>query len=71
MRTMRLTAAIGAVALLATACGGGGDDATGDAVDISSEPDTSVEGEVSILHAFTGEADVAGLNAIIDAFEAE
>lgn len=71
MRTMRLTAAIGAVAMLAAACGGGGDDATGDVIDISSEPDTSVEGEISILHAFTGDADVSGLNAIIDAFESE
>lgn len=49
----------------------GGGEATGDAIDISGEVDTSVEGEVDILHAFTGEADVAGLNAVIDAFETE
>ncbi|MGI9015656.1 MAG: ABC transporter substrate-binding protein [Euzebya sp.] len=66
-RYLRALALIGAIGLLATACGGGGD-AAGN-VDISGEPDSSVSGEVDILHAFTGEADVAGLNTIIDAFE--
>lgn len=72
MRTPRYMAAIAAVAMIATACGGGGDDEVSeDAIDLGAEPDTSVEGEVSILHAFTGEQDVGGLNAIIDAFEEE
>lgn len=66
---LRWLAGAGAVALFAAACGGGGGE-TGGNVDISGEADTSVSGEVEILHAFTGEADVAGLNAIIDDFEA-
>ncbi len=68
MRTPRYLAAIGAVAMIATACSGGGGGGDGEVIDLSAEPDTSVEGEVSILHAFTGEEDVGGLNAIIDAF---
>lgn len=72
MRIARFGRGIAATAVLGmalAACGGGGGEGTGDTIDISSEADTSVSGEVTILHAFTGEADVAGLNAIIDDFE--
>lgn len=65
---MRFIAGMGAVALIGAACGGGGGDAAG-GVDISGDADTSVSGEVDILHAFTGETDVAGLQAILDDFE--
>ncbi len=69
MRTPRLMAAAGAVAIVAAACGDGGS-GTGDAIDISSPPDTSITGEVSILHAFTGAEDLAGLGAMIEDFNA-
>jgi alpha-glucoside transport system substrate-binding protein len=67
--TLRAFAATAAGALLLTACGGGGGGEIAAGVDISGEPDTSVSGEVRVLHAFTGEADVDGLRAIIAAFE--
>ncbi len=66
-----LAAALLALAMIATACsdgGGGGSTASED--EGSGEPVSGeVSGEVTVLHAFTGEADVAGLTAVIDAFE--
>ena len=59
-RAWRLVAAGAALAMVATACGNGDDDAA-----------TADSGEVTLLHAFTGEEDVAGLNSIIDAFNEE
>jgi len=58
-RAWRLVAAGAALAMVATACGNGDEAATADS------------GELTVLHAFTGEEDVAGLNAIIDAFNEE
>ena len=79
-RRARLFPLVAASALALTACGGeetvtaedgsteapegGSDGGSGGGEEIS----TDVSGSVSILHAFTGETDVDGLNAIIDAF---
>ncbi len=60
-RAWRPLAAATALALVAVACGDGDN---GDAAGADS-------GEVTILHAFTGEEDTAGLNAIIAAFNEE
>jgi alpha-glucoside transport system substrate-binding protein len=60
-RAWRLVAAGAALAMVATACGNGDDEGGA----------TADSGEVTLLHAFTGEEDVAGLNAIIDAFNEE
>lgn len=73
--------AVLALALLLAACG---DDAAPDdepddepvdepdeVDDADDEPVDDVSGEVTILHAFTGEEDVGGLNAILDDFMAE
>jgi len=65
---MRTTAVLCAAALVLAACGG--DDASDEAIDLTGPPDTSVEGEVRILHALTGETDTAGLRAMIAAFDA-
>jgi alpha-glucoside transport system substrate-binding protein len=57
-----------ALALAAAACNGGG----GDGGDGDGEGGGDAEsGEVTLLHAFTGEEDVAGLNAILDGFREE
>jgi len=61
-RVWRPLAAATALALVAVACGGGDNGGDAGAAD---------SGEVTILHAFTGEEDTAGLNAIIDAFNEE
>jgi alpha-glucoside transport system substrate-binding protein len=63
-RTWRVIAAATALAMVAVACGDGDDDGGGDA-------EAADSGEVTLLHAFTGDEDVAGLNAIIDAFNEE
>lgn len=82
-RATRLIAATAAAGLLLAACGGDGDEggsdgeaegdggsgeASGDAIDLSGEANTELEGSFSILHAFTGEADVGSLQAVIDGF---
>lgn len=67
-RSVRYLAAVCAVAVGVAACGGDGQGRSG-SVDISAAPDATVSGEVDILHAFTGRADVAGLNSIVAAFE--
>lgn len=77
-RNTSLAALLLVLALVAAACSGdGGDtadsgdgategaDAGGDAEPVGED----VEGEITILHAFTGEADVGGLEAIIADFE--
>lgn len=69
IKRTRWLAAVGAAAMVATACGGGDGGAGAGPIDISGEADTSVSGEVDILHAFTGDADLTGLGTIIDAFE--
>jgi len=51
--------------MVAVACGDGDD---GGGADGEGAAET---GEVTVLHAFTGEEDVAGLNAIIEAFNEE
>ena len=61
----RPLAAATALAVLATACGGGdaeGDDDEGSGIELADE------GEFTILHAFTEDADLNGLNALIDSF---
>ncbi|MFO7961925.1 MAG: hypothetical protein R6U94_13365, partial [Nitriliruptoraceae bacterium] len=58
-RTWRMVAAATALAMVAVACGDDGDGEAGGA------------DQFTLLHAFTGEEDVAGLNAIIDAFNEE
>ena len=74
-RTSRLVPVVAASALVLSACGGeetveadpeatGG--GSGDAV--SGEVASDVSGSLSILHAFTGETDVNGLNAILEDF---
>lgn len=64
----RTFAAIAATAVLLAACGGG-DTADAPAADDGAAPvESGLTGEVTILHAFTGEEDVAGLNSILDAF---
>jgi alpha-glucoside transport system substrate-binding protein len=60
IRRTRLLAATTALGLVAAACGGGDDGG-----EASGSADS---GEITILHAFTGEEDVAGLNAILDGF---
>jgi alpha-glucoside transport system substrate-binding protein len=62
-RAWRLIAAATALAMVAVACGDGDGDGDG--------AESADSGEVTLLHAFTGEEDVAGLNAIIDAFNEE
>lgn len=60
----RATALLAGAALALSACGGGGEgggEAQGD-------PES---GTVSMLHAFTGQEDIAGIDAIIAAFEQE
>ena len=59
-RVWRPLAVATALAMVAVACNGDND-----------EPEAADAGEVTMLHAFTGEEDVAGLNAIIDAFNEE
>jgi len=59
-RVWRPLAAATALAMVAVACNGDND-----------VPEAADAGEVTMLHAFTGEEDVAGLNAIIDAFNEE
>jgi alpha-glucoside transport system substrate-binding protein len=73
MRNQKLlAAALLVLAMIATACGDSGGDAAEDTGASNDEPiGTDVEGTVTILHAFTGEVDVAGLEAIIDGFEEE
>ncbi len=61
-RAWRMVAAATALAMVAVACGDGDDGDGAESAD---------SGEVTLLHAFTGEEDVAGLNAIIDAFNEE
>jgi alpha-glucoside transport system substrate-binding protein len=58
-RVWRPIAAATALAMVAVACGDGEDAAGADS------------GEVTILHAFTGDEDVSGLNAILEAFTDE
>ncbi|MFP4233675.1 MAG: ABC transporter substrate-binding protein [Nitriliruptoraceae bacterium] len=60
-RAWRLVAAGAALAMVATACGNGDDEGAA----------TADSGEVTVLHAFTGEEDVAGLTAIIEGFNEE
>src|SRR6056297_3057537 len=60
-----MVAAATALAMVAVACGDGDD---GGGADGEGAAET---GEVTVLHAFTGEEDVAGLNAIIEAFNEE
>jgi alpha-glucoside transport system substrate-binding protein len=67
---LRRSAAVSATLAVVLAACGGGDDTSGEVLDVAAAADTSVEGTVTMLHAFTGDADVAGLNAIIDDFEA-
>ena len=72
MKNRLLAAMLLALAMIATACAGGDDATTTDGSE-SAGGDTAsgdVTGEITILHAFTGEADIAGLTAVIDAFEA-
>lgn len=66
----KLATGLAVGSLVLAACGDGGDDVD-EPVDISGEPDTSVSGEMTILHALTGETDVAGLRAMIADFESE
>jgi alpha-glucoside transport system substrate-binding protein len=61
----RPLAAATALALIAAACGG--DDGGGDG-EAGADLELADEGEFTILHAFTGEEDTAGLNAIIAGF---
>ena len=57
LRVWRPVAVVMALALVAVACNGNDEPA-----------ETADSGEVTILHAFTGEEDVAGLTAILDDF---
>ncbi len=66
-RVSRSIAAAVAGVLLLSACGGDGDGDGGSGSEGGSDGEAS--GEFTILHAFTGEADIAGLNAMIAAFE--
>lgn len=61
VRAWRMVAAVLVLAMVAVACG----------TDDGGEATGADSGEVTLLHAFTGEEDVAGLNAIIDAFNEE
>ncbi|MEX2549411.1 MAG: hypothetical protein WD638_04230, partial [Nitriliruptoraceae bacterium] len=61
-RAWRPLAAATALALVAVACGGDGG---------NGEAETADSGEVTILHAFTGDEDTEGLNAILDSFMEE
>ncbi|MFW6009840.1 MAG: ABC transporter substrate-binding protein [Actinomycetota bacterium] len=83
-RWWRPLAAAMALALVAVACGGdgddGGDDGEEDAQEEEGELETVEEGEeleageegtISVLHAMTGETDVAGLRAAFEEFTAE
>jgi alpha-glucoside transport system substrate-binding protein len=68
--TTRLLFAALVLTLLAAACNGGngnGDGAAGG----GGEAEDAESGEVTLLHAFTGAEDVAGLNAVIDGFTEE
>lgn len=82
MSTKKLLAALLLVlAMVAAACSDDGGDEPAEEEGAAAEGGTDaaaegggepvgedVSGEVTILHAFTGEADVAGLNAILDGF---
>lgn len=73
MSNKRLLAALLLVlAVIASACAGGddGDDGASEGAG-GGEVEAADSGELTILHAFTGDADVAGLQAIIDAFNEE
>ena len=66
-RAWRLIAAATALAMVAVACGDGDGEGGGD----GDGAESAESGEVTLLHAFTGEEDVAGLNAILEAFNEE
>ncbi|CAN5430144.1 ABC transporter substrate-binding protein [soil metagenome] len=63
-----LAAAMLVLAMIASACGDGGD-SEGAGVAPGETVGNDVEGSITLLHAFTGEADVEGLRAIIADFE--
>ena len=76
-RTTKALVALCAPALVLTACGGGGTVEADPSASAGGEDSgggggeeipTDVSGSVSMLHAFTGEADVAGLRSIISSF---
>lgn len=62
---VRATAALAGAALALAACGGGDEGGSGEA---QGDPES---GSVTMLHAFTGEGDIAGIEAMIAAFEEE
>ncbi len=68
-RAWRPLAAATALALVAVACGDGDNGDAGSAD--GGDAEFADSGEVTVLHAFTGEEDLAGLNAIIDSFNEE
>lgn len=70
-RLRRPLAAVAALAIVAAACGGG-DDGDGEAADGGGEElEAGQEGSLSILHAFTGDTDTAGLRAALAQFTEE
>jgi alpha-glucoside transport system substrate-binding protein len=75
-RWWRRLAVVTALALVAAACGNGDDgEAEGDGefetVDEDEELEAGQEGNISILHALTGDTDVAGLRATFEQFTEE
>ncbi len=70
MKNRMLAAMLLALAMIATACAGGDGDGDDGASEAAGGDTGEASGEITILHAFTGEADIAGLTAVIDGFEA-
>lgn len=71
LRGYRLAALLAVIAMLLAACGDGGDGETdgGETGGEDGGDGGEASGEFTMLHAFTGETDLAGLQAMIDQFE--